>query len=155
MLCSMSSYSIFEPRTRRNRSVPPARPRSCTYSRTRVEKKRSREASNRMPERCSMSTRISLSSACLRFEVIAAMAILIGTGHETVAPTGLGTLRRSAGRGAHRHRRGCRRRLPFRLAVVAISVAVARAELGEGFVQLVGELDHVADGAYGLTRALR
>src|SRR5256885_6851241 len=64
---SSASYSILDAFTNRTRSAPRGSFLWSRCSRTRVEKNRSRDWSNNMPVRFSMSAAISASSCSLRF----------------------------------------------------------------------------------------
>src|SRR6266852_5910707 len=62
---SNASYSRLDVRIARNTSVPRSIPLERRCSRTRVEKKRSRDSSKQIPVRSSISMRISLNSCSL------------------------------------------------------------------------------------------
>src|SRR5208282_3481716 len=61
------------------RQQPLEQPFSSRCSRTRVEKKRSREESNRIAERCSIKTRISSSSASVSVAFVTGCCFMPGT----------------------------------------------------------------------------
>src|SRR5258706_11576184 len=136
------SYSTLEERMRRSNSAPCARRFSSMCSRTRAWKKRSRDTSNKIPERCSIRARISLNSwsvSCRPF------CIFSGTWtkgcYRFLFVQELLATCRCQGSGIAR--------LFHRIAVAG------DAELRQRFIQLFREFHHVLHGAGRLTRALR
>src|SRR5271170_2808110 len=126
-------------------SVPPANSFSSMYSRMRVEKNRSRDASKRMAERCSISVRISSSSASLSFVVVTGCGFMFGA---RSGPAGCTGARNHCGLTMRTHGRG-------RTGFFGRFARATGTELRERFIQLFRELDHVADCRSGLARALR
>src|SRR3954471_21542041 len=149
------SYSTFEPFSSRIKSVPCATFFASMCSRTRNEKKRSREESKRIPERFSMSALISESSCSVTFGPAMVLSIIkIGF---------LLFVSRFPCRCSNQNSRNEQQETRNRLSsscrhlhyVGAAARATTDAELRERFVQLLGEFHHVLDRTRRLSRALR
>src|SRR5712664_793352 len=149
---SNASYSRLDFRIARSRSVPCSIPLERRCSRTRVEKKRSRDSSKQIPVRSSISMRISLNSCSLSPSTCPWRSVIVipFSGSYSRAPD---TSRRES-----RFLTQCAcRDGPIRIFARRTRCrSLGRCtELRQRFVQLIRQFDELAHRCHGSARSLR
>src|SRR5579863_5104108 len=128
----------------RNKSVPLDSCLERRCSSTRVEKKRSRDASKQIPVRSSMNMRISLNSCSLKPAAEPWRSLIIITFRLRFLVRA-GRQAASAGAGNYRLTKSANRDGPLGFFTRAGGGRLGRgAELGQRFVQLIRQLDKLA-----------
>src|SRR6266850_81542 len=148
---SNASYSRLDFRIARNKSVPRSIPLERRCSRTRVEKKRSRDSSKHIPVRSSISMRISLNSCSFSPCTCPWRSVIVFpfSGSYSLAPT-------ARRRGDRFLTRCACRDGPIRIFTRSNRRSLGRrTELRQRFVQLVRQLDELAHRCHGSARSLR
>src|SRR5882724_1776981 len=149
---SIASYSRFDFLIARSRSVPRSIPLERRCSRTRVEKKRSRDSSKQIPVRSSISMRISLNSCSLSPCACPWRSVIVFpfSGSHSLAPQA----RRAKSRFLTRC--ACRDR-PIRFFTRSSRCRSLgrRTELRQRFVQLIRQFDELAHRCHRSARSLR
>src|SRR6266850_36702 len=149
---SNASYSRLDFRIARNKSVPRSIPLERKCSRTRVEKKRSRDSSKQIPVRSSISMRISLNSCSLSPSTCPWRSVIVFpfSGSYSLAPDTSRQESRFLTQCACRD--GSIRIFTRRTRYRSLG---RRSELRQRFVQLIRQFDELAHRCHGSARSLR